>query len=129
MNRSELEAFLVETYRADSDFPWKRYPGYEVFRHPGSRKWFALMLEVPREKLGLPGRGSLPVLNVKCDPLMVGSLRAEPGFFPAYHMNKDNWITAALDGSVPDDKLKALLELSFHLTAPRRGRSGRTDGR
>lgn len=37
-------------------------------------------------------------------------------------MNKANWITAALDGSIPDDKLKMLLELSFEATAPRTAR-------
>ena len=32
-------------------------------------------------------------------------------------MSKANWITVALDGSVPDEKLKVLLDLSCELTA------------
>ena len=32
-------------------------------------------------------------------------------------MSKANWITVALDGSVPDEKLKVLLDLSYELTA------------
>ena len=32
-------------------------------------------------------------------------------------MSKANWITVALDGSVPDEKLKMLLDLSYELTA------------
>ena len=43
----------------------------------------------------------------------------EPGFYPAYHMNKDNWITAALDGSAPDDTIRMLLEMSYAATAPK----------
>ena len=35
-------------------------------------------------------------------------LHSRPGFFPAYHMNKEHWISAALDGSV-DAELRALL--------------------
>ena len=59
----------------------------------------------------------MDVVNLKCDPIMVGSLRSRSGFFPAYHMNKESWITVALDGSVPDDMIKMLLDMSFHATA------------
>ena len=38
----------------------------------------------------MPGDESIDVVNLKCDPLLIGSLRSEPGFFPAYHMNKDS---------------------------------------
>lgn len=31
-------------------------------------------------------------------------------------MNKDSWLTIALDGSVPEEKLKFLLDRSFDLT-------------
>ena len=36
---------------------------------------------------------------------------------PAYHMNKEHWITAALDGSAPEDEIKILLAMSYDLTA------------
>lgn len=38
------------------------------------------------------------------------------GFFPAYHMNKENWISILLDGTVSADEIKPLLELSYQLT-------------
>lgn len=41
------------------------------------------------------------------------------GYFPAYHMNKTSGITVALDGSVPDDEVKLLLDMSFEATAPK----------
>ena len=119
MNRSELEAFIIETYHADRDYPWLKYPNYEVFRHCSNQKWFALIMDLPKSKLGLQGAELLDVVNFKCDPLLIGSLREEPGFFPAYHMNKDSWITVALDGSVPDDKIKMLLNMSYQATAPK----------
>ncbi len=73
-------------------------------------------MDVPKEKLGAPGDGMLSVVNVKCDPVMIGGLLTEPGFFPAYHMNKDNWITIALDGSADPEKLKILLDMSYNRT-------------
>ena len=32
-------------------------------------------------------------------------------------MNKTSWITVALDGSVPDDEIRMLLDMSFEATA------------
>lgn len=48
---------------------------------------------------------------------LIGSLRSEPGFFPAYHMNKDSWITVSLDNKADADKLKMLLDMSYTATA------------
>ena len=68
------------------------------------------------KNLGLSGDRIIDVLNVKCDPLLIESLRLKSGFFPAYHMNKDKWIGIAMDGSVPSAEIKKLVELSYQLT-------------
>ena len=119
MNRNELESFIKETYNADANYPWFKYPNYEVFRHSSNQKWFTLIMDVPKSKLGLQGTETLDVVNFKCAPLLIGSLREESGFFPAYHMNKDSWITVALDDSVSDEKIKMLLDMSYQATAPK----------
>ena len=54
----------------------------------------------------------------KCDPVLVGSLRERAGFYPAYHMNKDKWITIRLDGGVDGEEIQRLIQLSYELTAP-----------
>ena len=74
-------------------------------------------MDIPRNKIGLQGNELLDVVNFKCDPILIGSLREEPGFFPAYHMSKTSWITAVLDGTVSEDKIKMLLDMSYELTA------------
>ncbi len=123
MTRAEFERYIAEYYAAAPDHPWDSDPEYAVFRHSENRKWFALIMEIPRSKLGLPGGGNIDIVNLKNDPVMSGSLRSEPGIFPAYHMNKQSWISVALDGSVPDETLKLLTDISFQLTAPKiRGR-------
>lgn len=119
MTRTELEAFILNAYHAEDDRPWVEYPQHQVFRHPANKKWFALAMTITRDKLGLPGEGFIDAVNLKCDPLLVDAMRQEPGFFPAYHMNKTHWITAALDGSADDEKLKFVLERSFDLTKPK----------
>lgn len=125
MDREALKAYIDETLAGETDHPWARYPDYVVFRHTGNRKWFALLMCIPREKLGLPGGGLLDVLNVKCDPLLTGSFREMPGVYPAYHMNKGSWLSVSLE-EAGDETLKLLLNMSYDLTAPRakRGKGG-----
>lgn len=104
MNREELSNYILETYHADQDYPWAKYPNYTVFRHANNKKWFALVMDIPKNKLGLQGDDLVDVVNFKCDPILIGSFRKERGFFPAYHMSKANWITVALDGTVPEPR-------------------------
>ena len=111
MNREELEAYILNHYSAQPDYPWADTPRAAVFRHAGNRKWFALLMEVPRDKLGLAGTEKLDIVNFKCDPILIASLRGEPGIFPAYHMNKASWITASLDGSVQAKTIELLLDV------------------
>ena len=75
-----------------------------------------MIMDIPKSRLGLGAQDIIDVVNLKCDPLLIGSLRMEQGFYPAYHMNKENWITVALDGSVPGDKIKMLVDMSYELT-------------
>ena len=119
MNREELEAYILNHYSTLPDYPWADTPRAAVFRHAGNRKWFALVMEVPRDKLGLAGTEKLDIVNCKCDPILIASLRGETGIFPAYHMNKSSWITAALDDSVPAETIALLLDVSYKLTKPK----------
>lgn len=60
--------------------------------------------------------GIADVLNVKCDPVLIGSLRMQEGFYPAYHMNKETWISVLLDQPERDETIKNLLALSYEIT-------------
>lgn len=117
MTREELETHMRDAYGVEGEHLWASHPDFEIFRHSNNRKWFALIDTAPGEKLGLLEPGFLTVINLKCGPVMAGSLRMEKGFFPAYHMNKNNWISVALDGSVSADTIKMLIDINFDVTA------------
>lgn len=120
MNRESIPSYLAETYGAEPDFPWESNSNTMVFRHRENEKWFAVVLEVSKEKIGLKEAGTIDLLNVKCDPLMIGSMQQEPGVYPAYHMNKSHWLSIALDGSAEESIIKLLIDISFDLTVPKR---------
>lgn len=128
MNREELRDFILETYCAKHDFPWIQHPEHEVFRHPNNRKWFALIMDVPKNKLGLQGTDKMDVVNFKGDADLIWALKGEAGFFPAYHMSKTNWITVALDGTVPAERIKKLLAMSYEATAVQKSKFIKTAG-
>ena len=117
MTRAELTQYIFDTYSVEPDYPFSDDNVSAVFRHAGNRKWFALVMNIPAQKLGLPSDARIDIVNMKCDPVVIGSFRGLRGLFPAYHMSKENWITAALDGSAPDETLKTLLDMSYQATA------------
>ncbi len=55
-------------------------------------------------------------INLKCEPFMSQDLRRDfDAIKPGYHMNKKHWNTIILDGSISDDKILFLVDLSFEL--------------
>lgn len=82
MDRDTLRQYILENYAAVNDFPWISNPTYEVFRHESSKKWFALVMEIPRSRLALQGEDIVTVLNLKCDPLLSRLTARRAGLFP-----------------------------------------------
>ena len=118
--REHIIQYMQDAYGTEAEYLWTDSPDSAVFRHPASRKWYAIIMRVLPERLGLSGEQTLDVMNVKCSTIMIGSLLSTKGFFPAYHMNKNHWISIVLDGSISDDQIIPLLELSYDSVAPKR---------
>ncbi len=116
MKRKFLENFISETFDISPEFPWLKYPGFAVYRHSINRKWFAVIMEISKDKIGIKEEGTVNVVNLKCDPVLIGSLINDNGIHRGYHMNKNYWITVRLDGSVDEEKIKWLIGISYELT-------------
>lgn len=114
--KDKIVNFIKQEYGVKPEYLWKKYPTFCVFRHIGNNKWFALVATLPRKFLSAPGDGEVDFINVKCDKENTDFLRGVPGILPAYHMNKQNWITVLLDGTMPIKNVKKLLQDSFDLT-------------
>ena len=92
---------MRKSYR-DKVYPWEKYSGNAVFRHADNKKWFALIMNVSKDKLGLDyldDSDEVDVMNVKLDdPVFMELLLHQKGYLPAYHMNKKSWVSLVLDG-------------------------------
>ena len=120
MNRQELEKYIYDNYGVKSEYPWIKYSTFAVFRHISSKKWFAVIMNIDKSKLGIKEDGQIDVVNLKCDANIVPSMWEQQGVFPAYHMNKEHWLTVALDGTAKENNIKFLLALSYDLTAQKK---------
>ncbi|MCI8307468.1 MAG: MmcQ/YjbR family DNA-binding protein [Lachnospiraceae bacterium] len=120
MTREDIITWCRKQYGAEPDYPWN--DNNAVLRHKKAGKWFEDLLEVRRDRLGVAGEEMADVLNVKSEPVLIGSLRMREGFLTAYHMNKENWISILFEKAAPDDEIKNLIELSFQMTLPKNSR-------
>jgi len=115
MTRKALEALLTEEYGAEPEYLFRSSPETAVFRHGHNKKWFAVIMEIAKEKLGLRSSERVTVVNVKCDVELGELLRGEKGIYPAYHMNKRHWLTLVPE-EIDEERLRFLLAGSYRLT-------------
>lgn len=114
MTREEIFKFAEDYFGTKPEYPWEDTPEAAVLRNK-NKKWYGLLMSVQKNRLGLDGEEKTDILNVKCDPILIGSLRLEKGFLPAYHMNKTHWITILTD-EVSKEQITDLISLSYELT-------------
>ncbi|MBQ1457621.1 MAG: TerB N-terminal domain-containing protein [Butyrivibrio sp.] len=125
--RHEILEYSLNKYNTKPIYPWTLLPEYAVLRHESSLKWYALFMNVDGQRLGLtPGR-IYDVIDLRCREEDISSYLGKRGFLLAYHMNKKDWITILLDGSVDLEKIIVLLDISFEITRNHKDLSSSSD--
>lgn len=114
LKREEIYEYVKKQYGTVPEYLWKESPESAVLRHKNG-KWYAVLMQVEKSRLGLEGDTKVDILDVKCDVDMVGLLTQTYGFLPGYHMNKKYWITMLLDGTVSEAKILDFLDMSYDL--------------
>ena len=56
---------IFQDYGTKPEFLWEKYPDYAAFRRKDNEKWFAIIMDVPKNKLGLQENDILDVVNFK----------------------------------------------------------------
>ncbi len=118
--RKEIEKYINENYDILPEYPWDDSPNAATFKHKDNKKWFALIMDIPYDRLKIKKEGLVDVINLKNLPELIGGLRQEEGIYPAYHMNKEHWISVVLDGSISKEKVCKLIDFSYELTKKRK---------
>ena len=102
MTAAELRAYCLSFSGSEETFPFGT--ATSVFKVAG--KMFALS-----------GLSQAPLqVSIKCEPGLAAQLReAHPAVTPGYHLNKRHWNTVLIDGSLPDQMLRDMIEDSYDL--------------
>ena len=119
MNKQFFLKHCLNTYSTAPDYPFEEDFETAVLRHSDNKKWYALVMRIPRSKLGLDSDEMVDVVNLKLPTEMFGSFGVEDGVYPAYHMNKLHWISVILQDA-PEDVIKFLVNVSFEATKTKR---------
>lgn len=106
---------ILEKYNISPDFPWEGY-NHGVFRNPDNNKWFALIMNIDRNKIDKSKKGEIEVINVKLDKEKIQELLKDKNYYPAYHMNKKSWITMVLDEKLSDNEIMQNISQSYSFT-------------
>ena len=114
MKREEIYEYVKKQYGTVPEYLWKESPESAVLRHKNG-KWYAVLMQVEKSRLGLEGDTKVDILDVKCDADMVGLLTQTYGFLPGYHMNKKHWISVLLDDSVGEARILDFLDMIYDL--------------
>lgn len=102
MNPAELRGHCLSLPGAEETFPFG--PNTSVFKVSG--KMFALS-QLDADELRI---------SLKCEPALAEQLRdAHAEVIPGYHLNKRNWNTVIVDGSLPEEMIKNMIEDSYDL--------------
>ena len=115
MKKQDFFAYCFETYGTAPDYPFEEDFVTAVLRHPDTRKWYAISMQLSRRKFGFESDETVDVVNMKLPVDMLGSFGARDGVYPAYHMNKLHWISVLLPDA-PDELVKFLIGVSFACT-------------
>ena len=107
--------YIYETYDRTPEFLWPNIPSYAAFRLKGTKKWCAIMGSVPRHKLDplSEDRRDVEVINVKVDSGQIKKILSQPGYYPAFHMNKKCWVSIILDETLTDAEIAKRIANSF----------------
>lgn len=109
-----IMAQVQKKYGDQLEYLWEKSSDTAVLRHEDSKKWYAVLMRIPWDRLDKAREGQVEAVNLKHD--QVADLLSKKGIYPAFHMNKRYWLSLAFDDSLQDEEVLELIERSWNLT-------------
>lgn len=107
--------YVKEKYNDRPEYLWPKYPGNAVLRRKDNSKWYAALLLLSKSKLGIESEEPVEIIDLRINTQETATLVDGRRYFPGYHMNKKNWITICLDGSVALEEILQRIDTSYDL--------------
>lgn len=96
--------------------PFAKYPHIGAYKESSNNKWYALINKVSYKTLNKDlGEEEVEIINLKIAKKELKNLLNKDGIYPAYHMNKDNWVSVVLNDTLKDEELIMMINNSYDL--------------
>lgn len=112
----DVISYIEKQYGDHLEYLWKDDFNNAVWRGKDSQKWYAILLKIKENKLGIPSNQTIEIIDLKYDKDKIEKIIDYQNIFPGYHMNKKHWITIRLNGIVPNEVLFSLIDKSYQLS-------------
>jgi len=113
----EIMKYVKEKYNDDLEFLWVKLPDCAIVRRKDNNKWYGLIMAIQKNKIGLEGNEKIEIFDMRMEPAELENIVDNKRYFHGYHMNKKNWFTICLDGSIPMKEIESYIDKSYELAA------------
>ncbi len=113
--RDKIISYARERYATEPEYLWLKTPDAFVLRNNNNRKWYAIVMRVKKSVLISDAEGFIDIINLRCEPFTRECLLSEGRCFPAYHMNKKNWISVILNDKIDFKILCNIIDESYNI--------------
>ncbi len=112
----EVIKYIKDKYNDDLEYLWKKFPNNAIWRNNDNNKWYGALLVLEENKLGIDSDKIIDIIDLRYQKDHIKEIIDNKKVFAGYHMNKDNWITIKLDGSVNIKEIYKFIDNSYKLS-------------
>ncbi len=112
----EIIKYAKEKYNDELEFLWESTPDAAILRNKMNNKWYLLIMNIEKTKLGIKEEGRVEIIDLMIEPDKLQQIVDNEKYFLGYHMNKKHWLTVKLDGSIKTHEICKLIDESYKLS-------------
>ena len=107
--------YVRKKYGDELEFLWPTSPTNAIWRRKDTQKWYAVILTVNGNKIGLDTDKTVEILDLRMKPEDRDDILSREHYYPGWHMNKKSWYTLVFDSGTPDEEIKLRIAESYEL--------------
>lgn len=111
----EIIAYCKKTYGDELEFLWEKFSDNAVLRRKDTGKWYAALLVVGKNKLGIDSEELTEILDIRMATEDIDKIVDGKTFFRGYHMNKKHWLAIDLKEVAKVEDILSYVDDSYEL--------------
>lgn len=108
--------YIKNKYGDSEEYLWDRFPEVAAIRNKKNNKWYALLMTIPENKIGIDRGDTIEIINLRYYKDDTQNIIDNKQIFPGYHMNKKSWITIKLEGNMNTKEIYKLIDISYNIS-------------